>query len=226
MERCCGRCLICITLFPLIYILTILGGSALGLPSAGIVAAALLSFVASTKWKTDNDDKALKKATTVQIAYEEKAFSLLWNLFFMPLLFALIGMKLDFSIMTWSTVLTGCALIGIGVVFRFLSGIAFSCCSDFSMKEQLVVALSLLPKATVQVIFILIQIGSIHGEKVSFKGGVAFYPPLPFKQRRGKCLRLHYLVRQPLDSRASPGSWEVGGPGGRDGRTLHPLITG
>ncbi|EYC22787.1 hypothetical protein Y032_0016g2946 [Ancylostoma ceylanicum] len=52
--------------------------------------------------------------------------------------------------MTWTTVLTGCALIAIGAVFRFLSGIAFSCCSGFNMKEQLVIALALVPKATVQ----------------------------------------------------------------------------
>ncbi|WKY08556.1 hypothetical protein Q1695_007797 [Nippostrongylus brasiliensis] len=120
---------------------TVLGGSVLGFPSAGIIAASLMTFVAATRWRIDNDDK---------IVYEEKAFALLWKLFFMPLLFALIGMKLDFSVMTWSIVLTGCALIGIGVVFRFLSGIIFSCCSDFSAKEQLVVAMSLLPKATVQ----------------------------------------------------------------------------
>ncbi|KIH60492.1 hypothetical protein ANCDUO_09260, partial [Ancylostoma duodenale] len=116
-------------------------GNVLGFPSAGIIAATLICFVAGIRWKTDNDDK---------IVYEEKAFALLWKLFFMPLLFALIGMKLDFSTMTWTTVLTGCALIAIGAVFRFLSGIIFSCCSGFNMKEQLVIALSMLPKATVQ----------------------------------------------------------------------------
>ncbi|KIH58719.1 hypothetical protein ANCDUO_11072, partial [Ancylostoma duodenale] len=119
----------------------VLGGNVLGFPSAGIIAATLICFVAGIRWKTDNDDK---------IVYEEKAFALLWKLFFMPLLFALIGMKLDFSTMTWTTVLTGCALIAIGAVFRFLSGIIFSCCSGFNMKEQLVIALSMLPKATVQ----------------------------------------------------------------------------
>ncbi|KAK5979404.1 hypothetical protein GCK32_000641 [Trichostrongylus colubriformis] len=119
----------------------VLGGSVLGFLSGGIAAAVLTSFVAGFRWKIDNDDK---------IVYEEKAFGLLWDLFFMPLLFALIGMRLDFSLMTWPTVLTGCALIGIGAVFRFLSGIVFSCCSGFTMKEQLVLTLSLLPKATVQ----------------------------------------------------------------------------
>ncbi|KAK6030886.1 hypothetical protein OSTOST_02969, partial [Ostertagia ostertagi] len=119
----------------------VLGGSVLGFLSGGIAAAVLITFVAGIRWKTDNDDK---------IVYEEKAFGLLWDLFFMPLLFALIGMKLDFSMMTWPTVLIGCALIGIGAVFRFLSGIVFSCCSEFNMKERLVLALSLLPKATVQ----------------------------------------------------------------------------
>uniref|UniRef100_A0A158PCH7 Na_H_Exchanger domain-containing protein n=1 Tax=Angiostrongylus cantonensis TaxID=6313 RepID=A0A158PCH7_ANGCA len=116
-------------------------GNVLGFPSAGIVAATLICFLVGVRWKTDSDDK---------IFYEEKAFSLLWNLFFMPLLFALIGMKLDFSTMTWTTVLTGCALIGIGVASRFLAGIVFSCCSDFNIKEQLVIALSFMPKATVQ----------------------------------------------------------------------------
>ncbi|KAK6032150.1 hypothetical protein OSTOST_01671 [Ostertagia ostertagi] len=113
--------------------------------SGGIVATVLTTFVASIRWKTDNDDKPL------QIVYETKAFALLWNLFFMPMLFALIGMKLDFSMMTWPTVLTGCALIAIGAVFRFFSGIIFTCYSDFNLKEQLLLATSLLPKATVQV---------------------------------------------------------------------------
>ncbi|VDL61866.1 unnamed protein product [Nippostrongylus brasiliensis] len=120
-----------------------------------------MTFVAATRWRIDNDDK---------IVYEEKAFALLWKLFFMPLLFALIGMKLDFSVMTWSIVLTGCALIGIGVVFRFLSGIIFSCCSDFSAKEQLVVAMSLLPKATVQVSIDLSRLlGSIGSLPFNYK---------------------------------------------------------
>ncbi|VDO59238.1 unnamed protein product [Haemonchus placei] len=119
----------------------VLGGSTLGFLSGGIAATVLMCFVAANRWKTDSDYK---------IVYEEKAFELLWNLFFMPLLFALIGMKLDFSMMTWPTILTGCALIVIGAMARFLSGIAFSCCSEFNMKEQIVLALSLLPKATVQ----------------------------------------------------------------------------
>ncbi|CAJ0603128.1 unnamed protein product [Cylicocyclus nassatus] len=119
----------------------VLGGQVLGFQSAGLIIAVLTSFVAGIRWKIDNDDK---------IRFEEKAFALLWKLFFMPLLLSLIGMKLDFSTMNWTIVLTGCALIGIGVVFRFLSGIIFSSCSGFSMREQLVTALSLLPKASVQ----------------------------------------------------------------------------
>ncbi|XGW28407.1 hypothetical protein V3C99_008300 [Haemonchus contortus] len=119
----------------------VLGGSTLGFLSGGIAATVLMCFIAANRWKTDSDYK---------IVYEEKAFELLWNLFFMPLLFALIGMKLDFSMMTWPTILTGCALIVIGAMARFLSGIVCSCCSEFNMKEQVVIALSLLPKATVQ----------------------------------------------------------------------------
>ncbi|KAK6061400.1 hypothetical protein COOONC_00936 [Cooperia oncophora] len=93
--------------------------------SGGIAATVLITFIAGFRWKTDNDIRE-----DVCSALE-------------PLRHA--------SFMTWPSVLTGCALIGIGAVVRFLSERVFSCCSEFNIKEQLVLALSLFPKATVQV---------------------------------------------------------------------------
>uniref|UniRef100_A0A1I7W9G1 Na_H_Exchanger domain-containing protein n=1 Tax=Heterorhabditis bacteriophora TaxID=37862 RepID=A0A1I7W9G1_HETBA len=52
--------------------------------------------------------------------------------------------------MTWTTVFFSCALIAIGVLIRFLSGIILSLCSGFTIREQFFIALSLVPKATVQ----------------------------------------------------------------------------
>ncbi|VDP14023.1 unnamed protein product [Heligmosomoides polygyrus] len=54
---------------------------------------------------------------------------------------------------------------------------------------------------------------------------ISFYiPPPPFKQRRGKRLRLHYLVRQPLDHRASPGVGVVKAVKTANGRVLRKPI--
>ncbi|CAJ0603133.1 unnamed protein product [Cylicocyclus nassatus] len=119
----------------------VLGGQVLGFQSAGIMATVLICFMAGVRWKNNNNGKS---------RHEEKAFALMWDLFFMPLLFSLIGMKLDFSRMTWTTVWLSCAIIGIGAASRFLSGMLCSLCAGFHSKERIVITLSLLPKASVQ----------------------------------------------------------------------------
>ncbi|CAI4228776.1 unnamed protein product [Auanema sp. JU1783] len=106
----------------------------------GIISSLLLSFVASCRWKVDND-----RGTKTQENIAEN----LWALLFLPLLFSSIGMRLDLENLEKSTVLWSLALIGIGQVARFLSTLVLSLFS-LNVKESLFVAFSMLPKATVQ----------------------------------------------------------------------------
>src|SRR4051812_24345902 len=74
----------------------------------------------------------------------------MWDLCFLPFLFALIGLLLDFSVFTWELLDTSLALIAIGVGARVLVVLLITLCTNLNCKEKLFVSICFLPKATVQ----------------------------------------------------------------------------
>ncbi|KAK5644275.1 hypothetical protein RI129_008120 [Pyrocoelia pectoralis] len=76
-------------------------------------------------------------------------FVLLWK-FFEPISFALIGIEVDFDILETKTVLWGLLVLAAPLLLRIITSFITTQCSNLNVKEKIFVALSWIPKATVQ----------------------------------------------------------------------------
>ncbi|RWS31925.1 mitochondrial sodium/hydrogen exchanger 9B2-like protein [Leptotrombidium deliense] len=110
----------------------------LELGSSGALAALTLTFVAALSWRHYNNQKTVEE--TLKVA---------WNLI-EPFLFGLIGAEIQISILELKIVLLSLLTLSIGLVMRCLTVVLVCYGYDFNMKEKFFIALSWLPKATVQ----------------------------------------------------------------------------
>ena len=83
----------------------------------------------------------------------EATLASLWSLGAQPLLFGVVGSYLDFRRMDGETILKAILTVAIGVTFRTIMAYCAMFKAGLSKREQLFVALSWLPKATVQAAF-------------------------------------------------------------------------
>ncbi|KAL3110039.1 hypothetical protein niasHT_015642 [Heterodera trifolii] len=98
--------------------------------------------VAAVRWKKDNAKKALRVADSLRLC---------WDLFFLPLLFVLIGLLFDLSDFTLPLFQNAVTVIAFGIVCRFLSAFLLSLFNDqIHWRERLFFSTIFLPKATVQ----------------------------------------------------------------------------
>ncbi|XP_063116638.1 sodium/hydrogen exchanger 9B1 isoform X2 [Cavia porcellus] len=116
----------------------VLGSQYIGLHGAGGLFTLVLSFTAGLKWATEK--------TRVQ-----KLITSAWN-FFEPLLFGLVGSEVSVSSLKSNAIGTCVITLCLGVLFRILSTFALMCFAGFSFKEKIFIALSWMPKATVQAV--------------------------------------------------------------------------
>ncbi|CAI5454297.1 unnamed protein product [Caenorhabditis angaria] len=91
--------------------------------------------------RTDNKDK---------LQSVESTYKYMWEAFGLPLLFVLLGLKFDGSNLTWDIFFLCFGVISIGLFVRFIVVIFITLPTHINFKEQIVVALSLLPRATFQ----------------------------------------------------------------------------
>ncbi|KAI6215978.1 hypothetical protein M3Y94_00448800 [Aphelenchoides besseyi] len=117
------------------------GTHAIGCDMAGPVAVFLVCVISSMRWKIDNHQATRK---------EEHCYRILWDVFFQPFLFTLIGLQFDFSQMSWEILWNALAIIFIGVAVRFIAVLIMSFFMGLEYKEQIFVAICFFPKATVQ----------------------------------------------------------------------------
>uniref|UniRef100_A0A0M3HTD2 Na_H_Exchanger domain-containing protein n=1 Tax=Ascaris lumbricoides TaxID=6252 RepID=A0A0M3HTD2_ASCLU len=122
------------------------GSRAIGCQSGGVFAIAVLTIIAVYRWKLDNRYKIIK---------EEKAFTVMFQLFSMPVMFALIGYDFEITNLGIQTILTGFAIIGIGLLIRLFSAFLLSFCAGLTLAEQALISVALLSKATIQVNYII-----------------------------------------------------------------------
>ncbi|CAP34933.2 Protein CBG17198 [Caenorhabditis briggsae] len=113
----------------------------LGYPFPGIVAGLCLCCVSTTQWREDNP-KGIKVLV--------HQYDNLWYFVAVPLLFSLVGYTFDFDQLSASDWKTAFVLIAVGCSFRLISAMILSFCGHFNIYEQLILALTLMPKATVQ----------------------------------------------------------------------------
>jgi len=120
--------------------------------STGILGALSMAGVTSFMWERGKGHLSAGKEK--HYAHDvEATLASLWAIVAQPLLFGVVGSYLDFRRMPGETIVKAILTVTIGVSFR--TGMAY--CAMFkaglSPKEQLFVALSWLPKATVQAAF-------------------------------------------------------------------------
>ncbi|KAH7732236.1 Protein F41E7.1 [Aphelenchoides avenae] len=106
---------------------------------AGPIAIFIFCVVASMRWKVDNH-------RTTRL--EERGYKVIWDLLFQPLLFALIGLLFDFSLLTWPLFGMALAIMFIGIGVRIVVVFLISLCTNLNIKEQFFMSLSFFPKAT------------------------------------------------------------------------------
>ncbi|XP_071053502.1 sodium/hydrogen exchanger 9B2 isoform X2 [Onthophagus taurus] len=117
-----------------------LGSDALGYGGAGALGCIIAAFVASIGWRKQGWDNQ----NPVRMN-----FALLWK-FFEPISFGLIGMEVNFSILDGNTVLWGTISMVIPLLLRIITSYVTMIWTDLNVKENLFVAISWTPKATVQ----------------------------------------------------------------------------
>ncbi|GMT33360.1 hypothetical protein PFISCL1PPCAC_24657 [Pristionchus fissidentatus] len=115
------------------------GCARLSIDSAGALSVLVSAFVAAGHWRQNGE-----------VAEMETSLKTLWELFFQPLLFGLIGFELTFSLLSWRLVLLGLLVLVIGVAARTAVAFLAVMGSGMTSRERLFVALAWIPKATVQ----------------------------------------------------------------------------
>ncbi|CAD6185012.1 unnamed protein product [Caenorhabditis auriculariae] len=113
----------------------------LGYAFPGIVCTLIFCIIAGTKWRNDNQ----KKIDVVAHSYD-----VLWKCVSSPILFMLVGYKFNLDNLSWYELKMTLTLVIVGAFVRFFTAMALAACGNFRISEQFVLALSLVPKATVQ----------------------------------------------------------------------------
>ncbi|XP_053414665.1 sodium/hydrogen exchanger 9B1 isoform X1 [Nycticebus coucang] len=116
----------------------VLGSQRIGLHAAGGLCTLMLTVIAGTKWS--------KEKIGVQ-----KIISGAWNIF-QPLLFGLVGLEVSVSSLESNSVGIFVATLSLALCVRILVTFTLMCFAGFSFKEKIFIALSWIPKATVQAV--------------------------------------------------------------------------
>jgi len=142
--------------------LMVFGCRQIGFGGSGFLGCILMTSLCAYKWKKKHQDKVRKNCLEVAEWW--------WNWVSEPLLFSIVGQSFDFSLLDWSTIPKSCLLVIICVFFVRVP-MAFIAISyprpkpgpkvmDF--KERCFVALSWVPKATVQAALGSLPLEMIH----------------------------------------------------------------
>jgi len=120
--------------------------------SAGILGALAMSGISSYMWERGKGYQSV--GPEKHYAHDvEGTLAQIWALLAQPLLFGVVGSYLDFRKMPGLSILKAILTVFIGVSFRTIAAFCALMKAGLSTKEQLFVALSWLPKATVQAAF-------------------------------------------------------------------------
>lgn len=120
-------------------LVALFGSKLIKFSGAGALGCLVMSFVVGSAWRNGGSDE--KKLN--------QKFADLWN-FIQHFVFGLIGAEIDLMGLDGTTVGLGVVTIAIGTLIRCLVSFVVVMGRDLTVKERLFVALSKIPKATVQ----------------------------------------------------------------------------
>jgi len=143
-------------------LLMVYGCRAINFGGSGFLGCIVMTAVVSNKWKKEYQEKTHKNCVDLIESW--------WTWLSEPLLFSIVGQSFDFSLMEWTTVPKSCFLV-IVCVFLVRVPMAYLAISyprpkpgprvmDF--QERCFVALSWVPKATVQAALGSLPLEMIH----------------------------------------------------------------
>ncbi|KAL8610192.1 hypothetical protein ACOMHN_005965 [Nucella lapillus] len=124
-------------------LISIFGSKYVDWPGVGPLACLAVAFVAGQRWR-----KEVPPGTKTPV---EEVMGVVWMVL-QPLLFGLIGAKVDMSKLQPTTVGYGVAVLFLGLTFRLTMAFLMMLKSDLNRKERFFVPISWFPKATVQVL--------------------------------------------------------------------------
>ncbi|XP_069903888.1 sodium/hydrogen exchanger 9B1 isoform X1 [Oryctolagus cuniculus] len=116
----------------------VLGSQRTGLHATGGLCTLVMSFIAGTTWS----EEKIRVQSFVTAA---------WNVF-QPLLFGLVGSEISVSALEPNTIGVCVATLSLALCVRILTTFLLVCFAGFNFKEKIFIALSWIPKATVQAV--------------------------------------------------------------------------
>uniref|UniRef100_A0A8C0JLE9 Solute carrier family 9 member B1 n=1 Tax=Canis lupus dingo TaxID=286419 RepID=A0A8C0JLE9_CANLU len=116
----------------------VLGGHRIGLHAAGGLCTLVLSFVAGLNWSTEK----------VRV---QRIIKTTWHVF-QPLLFGLVGSEVSVASLKSNAIGICVATMSLALLIRISFTFVLMCFAGFSFKEKIFIALSWMPKATVQAV--------------------------------------------------------------------------
>ena len=122
----------------------------LGFSGAGAMGGLIMGMVASVKWREGSPQRFAKRADEHYIHQTESDLAMVWSLICQPLLFGVIGSALDFGIIPGETIPKSMLVCFLGLCFRLPMAFFSTYGKGLEHKERAFVALSWIPKATVQ----------------------------------------------------------------------------
>ncbi|XP_045075032.1 sodium/hydrogen exchanger 9B2-like, partial [Coregonus clupeaformis] len=125
-------------------VFAVFGSHVAGFTGAGGLCTLVMAFLAALGWGTE-------KAPVAAVVGR------FWDIF-QPLLFGLIGAEITVSTLDPNTVGMGMACLATGLVTRVLFTFLMVFFGGFNMKEKLFISMAWLPKATVQVSLLELQV--------------------------------------------------------------------
>uniref|UniRef100_A0A673TPD5 Solute carrier family 9 member B1 n=1 Tax=Suricata suricatta TaxID=37032 RepID=A0A673TPD5_SURSU len=116
----------------------VLGSHQIGLHAVGGLCTLALSFVAGVNWSTGK----------IEV---QRLIKTIWYIF-QPLLFGLVGSEVSVASLKSNAIGICVVTISLSLLVRIFSTFLLMCFAGFSFKEKIFIALSWIPKATVQAV--------------------------------------------------------------------------
>lgn len=133
---------------------------------AGAMGGLIMGMVASVCWRQGIPRKLSKGGEEHYIHHAESDLAMIWSLVSQPLLFGVIGAALDFSKISADVIPKSIAVICLGLTVRLPIAYFSTHGKGMLFKERLFIALSWIPKATVQAALCSLPLDMIKAKMV------------------------------------------------------------
>jgi NhaP-type Na+/H+ or K+/H+ antiporter len=128
------------------------GMKILGYSESGAMGSMISGIISSYCWSNNYPCNALTRCGTANetVHNVQRQISIFWDIAIEPLLFGSIGCALDLNLIPSDSLIKGVCIVCVGLAFRLGGAYLATSNGGLTPKERLFIAISWLPKATVQ----------------------------------------------------------------------------